>query len=166
MWKDVFKRFRSMLLVAILFLFPSTASAWTYLGIYGAEIAAPSKMYIDWNAVVDLGDNQFLVKTLNVHANMMMGIDLPDRTGGLVYDMRYPHRSYITTEIYDCERRMIATIRTEYYYGKRPEKDQMVFDQVEEDPVFFGDIPGLPMKHPALDAVCAPKPLQEFELLG
>lgn len=166
MRKKAIWRFLSVPLATVSLTVPAVASTWTYLGIYGAEIRAPTDMFIDWNAIEDLGDNQFLVETLNVHPQMMIGIDFPVETDAMFYFMSAPHRSYVAIEIYDCERRMIATIRRIYYFGERPEKDQLVFDWIEEDPMFYGDIPGLPMKHPALDAVCAPKPLQEFDLLG
>lgn len=147
-------------------LAPGIASAWTLLGTVGEEIAVPVEVFIAPNSVEDLGDGQFLAKTLNVYPHTIAGIDFFDQNGGHVYDTRYPHRSYVLTAVYDCPRRMTAKVRTVYFAGERPATRDEVYDLVERDILFMGQYLGIPSESLVLDAICAPKELQEFDSLS
>lgn len=142
------------------------ASTWTYLGTRGAELFVPTDVFIDWNSVEDLGADQFLVKTLNVLPNTVAGIDFFDPEDGHVYDMRYPHQSYILEAIYDCSRHMTAVVRSTYFSGERPARENEVYDAIESDVVFMGQYLGIPSESLVLDAVCDMTGMRRFDFLS
>lgn len=165
MCRSVFSRGFLILFLAFA-LHPRIVSASTLLGTVGEEIASPVDVFIDPNTVKDLGDGQFMAKTLNVYPHTIAGIDFFDHAGGHVYDTRYPHRSYVLTAIYDCPRRMTAKVRTVYYSGRRPASGAAVYNLAESDVVFIGQYPGIPSESLVLDVICAPQKLPESDLLS
>ncbi|SHG84228.1 hypothetical protein [Marivita hallyeonensis] len=118
-------------------LLPSSASAWTYLGTVGGEIAFPTDVYVDWDTYNALDGDVFAVDTLSVYPHTIAGIDFFDDESGQVYDLRYPHRSYLTEALFDCEESTVTLMRTVYYSGSRPSPSGEVFNMIEDNVAFL-----------------------------
>lgn len=157
---------RVVILVLALALSPKIASAWTLLGTIGDEISSPEEVFIDDNTIEDMAEEKILAQTLHVYRHKIAGIDFFDEERGYIYDTRFLHRSYVRTAVYDCTRRMTATIRIVYYSGQRPASDDTVYELREEPPVFYGQVPGIPSATEVLDFICSLNEPQNPDLLS
>ncbi len=127
-------------------LVASQVAAWEFVGIDGERIGYPVEIFVEPSLIEKRSDglvSTFVLGVLPPHGSA--GVDVYHPDGRHELDTRYPHRSYVVHELYDCNRKLSALVSTHYFSGTRPVESQLVFESYENEVFLFdAELPGLP----------------------